>query len=88
MLLNGVDADMLTDTGDYFRKLLGNLDRMIEQAGSSTRQRTQDRPRSVLERVACDLGRTRRQTAWHCGGGILEARSLPVMGSVVPTSRR
>ena len=34
LLLNGVDADMLTETSDYFRKLSPNLDRMIEQAGS------------------------------------------------------
>ena len=34
LLRDGVDADMLTVTCDYFSKLLRNLDRQIEQAGS------------------------------------------------------
>ena len=49
MLLNGVDADMLTATSDYFRRLLRNLDRH-DRAGRTARgQRTQDSPRPVLE---------------------------------------
>ena len=67
-------------TSDYFRKLAANLDRQIEQAGSARRQRTQDRPRPVLERAAGDLVRTWRQTEWQGGGALPVGRVEAVDG--------
>ena len=60
MPLHGVDADMLTATSDYFSKLLRNLDRQIEQAGSrsgdNARKTDRDQFWSELLAIWCELG--------------------------------
>jgi hypothetical protein len=59
LLLNGVDADMLTATSHYFRKLKRNLDRQIELAGSrrdSARKTARNEFWNSLLAIWCDLG--------------------------------
>ena len=59
VLLNGVDADMLTATRDYFGKLASNLDRVIEPAGSrrdNARKTARDQFWNELLAIWCDLG--------------------------------
>jgi hypothetical protein len=84
LLLNGVDADMLTATRDYFRKLLANLDRMIDRAGSSrdnARKTARDQCWGELLAIWRELGGKPRSIA---AAEFLKLASLPVMGSAVP----
>ena len=75
MPLNGVDADMLTATGDYFGKLLRNLDRLIEQAGSrrdNARKTARDQFWNELLAIWCELG----GKPTGSGGGALPDRCV------------
>jgi hypothetical protein len=85
LLLNGVDDDMLTATRDYFRKLLANLDRMIDQAGSrrrgNARKPARDRVWTNLLEIWCEFGGKATGTA---AALFLRAASLPMMGGAVP----
>jgi hypothetical protein len=84
VLLNGVDADMLTETDDYFRKLLSNLDRMIAQAGSSrdnARKTARDQCWTELRSIWIELGGKPRGIA---AAEFIKLASLPVMNSAVP----
>jgi hypothetical protein len=80
----GVDADMLTQTNDYFRKLLRNLKRQIEQAGQrgdNSRKPARDQCWTELLAIWCELdGRPRGLAAAQ----FLQLTSVPVMGSAVP----
>ena len=85
LLLYGVDADMLTATERYFTKVRHNLDRIIEQTGSSrdnARKTTRDQFWNELLAIWCELGgkQTGKATA-----NFLIAASKPVMGSAIPT---
>ena len=85
MLFNGVDADMLNATSDYFRKLAANLDRQIEQAGSSrdnARKTARDQCWNELLAIWCELG---GKPSGAAAASFLIAASKPVMGSAVPT---
>ena len=86
LLMQGSDADMLTATRDYFRKLARNLDRMIEQAGTS-------RDNARQSKAARDQCWKQLLAIWRELGGkptgkaaatFLWAASKPVMGSAVP----
>lgn len=84
LLLKGVDADMLTATSHYFRKLIRNLDRQIKQAGSrgdNARKPDRDHCWNELLTIWCELGGKATGKAAAC---FLIAASKPVMGSAVP----
>jgi hypothetical protein len=84
VLLHGVDGDMLTSTVGYFTKLLANLDRQIDQAGSSrdnARKTARDQCWNELLAIWRELGGEPRCIA---AAEFLKLASLPVMGSAVP----
>jgi hypothetical protein len=84
MLLPGVDADMVTSTNDYFKKLERNLDRQIEQAGQrgdNARKTARDNCWNELLAIWCELG---GKASGKATAGFLIVASKPVMGSAVP----
>ena len=87
MLLLGVDADMLTATRDYFRKLTSNLDRQIKQAGQrgdNARKTARDQCWNELLAIWCDLGGKPRGVA---AAEFLWVASRPVMRDTVPAHK-
>ena len=83
-LQRGVDAGMLTATRDYFAKLLRNIDRQIEQAGSSrdnARKPDRDQCWSELLAIWIDIGGKPHGVA---AAEFIKLASLPVMNSTVP----
>jgi hypothetical protein len=88
MLLPGVDADMVTATNDYFRKLERNLDRQIEQpgqrGGDNARKTARDHCWSELLAIWCDLGGKPRGVA---AAEFLWVASKSVMGDAVPSHK-
>ena len=85
LLRPGVDADMLTATSEYFRKLVRNLDRQIEQAGTrrdNARKLDRDQCWDQLTKIWCALGGKPHGAA---AADFLMVTSLPVMASAVPT---
>jgi hypothetical protein len=85
LLLDGVDGDMLPATRDYFKKLLANLDRMIDQAGSrqrgNARKSARDQVWNELLAIWCEFDGKETGTA---AARFLRVTSLPLMGSAVP----
>lgn len=83
--LDGVDADMMTATRDYFTKLLANLDRMIDRAGTrqrgNARKPARDQCWVELLAIWIELG---GEPTGKAAAGFLFVASKPVMGSAVP----
>lgn len=80
----GVDADMVTETNEYFRRLLRNLNRQIEQAGrrgDNSRKPARDQCWNELRARWCELGGRPRGLA---AAKFVRLASLPVMNSAVP----
>jgi hypothetical protein len=85
LLLDGVDADMLTATRHYFSKLLANLDRMIDRAGSrqrgNARKPARDTVWAELLVIWCEFGGQPTGTA---AAHFLFTASVPRINSAVP----
>ena len=80
----GVDVSMLTETDDYFRKLVPTLDRQIEQAGQpsgNARKTDRDHCWGELLTIWCHLG---GEATGKAAADFLIAASKPVMRSAVP----
>jgi hypothetical protein len=83
LILPGADADMLTATSHYFRKLIRNPDRMVAQARprrESARKIDRDQYWNELLAIWCELG---GKATGAAAADFLMLASLPVM-SVVP----
>ncbi len=84
IISSGVDVSMLTETDDYFRKLLLTLDRLSEQAGprsGNARKTARDHCWNELLAIWCHLG---GETTGEAAANFLIAASKPVMRSAVP----
>ena len=81
--MDGVDADMLNATRNYFGKLASNLDRMIEVVGSRSPNAKVARDQFWDELLAiwCELG---GEPSGAAAAAFLKVASVPVMGSAVP----
>jgi hypothetical protein len=82
LLLNGVDADMVTTTSEYFRKLNRNIDRQIKRAGSrrdNARKTDRDQFWSELLAIWIELG---GEPSGVAAARFLLVASKPVMGAV------
>jgi hypothetical protein len=78
----GIDADMVDATNDYFRRLLRNLDRQIEQAGSSgdnARKTARHQCWTDLLAIWCELG---GKPSGRAAARFLLVASKPLMGAV------
>ena len=87
VLLNGVDADMLIATGDYFRKLLRNIDSQIAQTGSrrdNARKPDRDRCWTELRAIWIDIG---GKPHGEAAAEFIKLASLPAMNSAVPARK-
>ena len=84
MLFNGVDADMLDATNDYFRMLAANLDRRVKQARrreDNSRKPARDKCWKELRAIWCELG---GEPLGDAAAEFLKLTCLPVMNSAVP----